>query len=136
MLITVRKPVQLEAILFKDNTPVSIKNVLEFLGDRVDTEHPGAQNHFEKYCDIVKRNGIEVHTLSGTGIAKPGNYVVKYPSGFNVFSAEDFNDTYIEIKQPTHDWDWKNGGGTTCVKCGDKDWMADAVCSESKLISN
>jgi len=29
-----------------------------------------------------------------------------------------------------HEW---GGEGDRCVKCGDKDWMADPVCSESKL---
>ena len=29
-----------------------------------------------------------------------------------------------------HQWD---EDGSTCVKCGDKDWMADPLCSESKL---
>lgn len=32
-----------------------------------------------------------------------------------------------------HEWDWETGAGERCVKCGDKDWMADPVCSESKL---
>lgn len=22
-----------------------------------------------------------------------------------------------------HEWDWKNGEGGRCLKCGDKDWM-------------
>ncbi len=33
----------------------------------------------------------------------------------------------------THDWDWVNGEGERCIKCGDKDYMADEYCSESKV---
>jgi hypothetical protein len=33
---------------------------------------------------------------------------------------------------PRHQWD---DGGERCVKCGDKDWFAGAVCDESKLLS-
>lgn len=29
-----------------------------------------------------------------------------------------------------HTWD---DGGETCLKCGDKDWMSDPVCSNSKI---
>ena len=32
---------------------------------------------------------------------------------------------------PTHEWD--DPDGSTCGKCGDKDWMADAACSESRI---
>ena len=30
----------------------------------------------------------------------------------------------------SHEWD---DDLSTCIKCGDKDWMADKYCSESKL---
>ena len=30
----------------------------------------------------------------------------------------------------THEWD---DNLETCIKCGDKDWMADDVCSESRV---
>jgi hypothetical protein len=33
---------------------------------------------------------------------------------------------------PRHQWD---DGGERCVKCGDKDWFAGAVCDESKPLS-
>lgn len=37
----------------------------------------------------------------------------------------------LPVKAPArHEWD---RDGERCVKCGEKDWMADAVCSESKL---
>lgn len=29
--------------------------------------------------------------------------------------------------------EWESPDLSTCVKCGDKDWMADAECSESKV---
>jgi len=33
--------------------------------------------------------------------------------------------------KPSHSW---NGDLSTCIKCGDKDWMADEFCSESLLV--
>jgi hypothetical protein len=32
---------------------------------------------------------------------------------------------------PMHDWETPDL--STCSKCGDKDWMADQYCSESKV---
>ena len=35
-----------------------------------------------------------------------------------------------------HEWNHGEGEGDTCVKCGDKDWMVDPVCSESKVTTD
>ncbi len=32
--------------------------------------------------------------------------------------------------------EWESPDLSTCKKCGDKDWMADAECSESKLVES
>jgi hypothetical protein len=37
-----------------------------------------------------------------------------------------------KVSGPRHQWD---DGGERCVKCGDKDWFAGAVCDESKPLS-
>ena len=32
--------------------------------------------------------------------------------------------------RPEHERDYDTGAGDRCVKCGDKSWYADEVCSE------
>ncbi|MDR5867254.1 dATP/dGTP pyrophosphohydrolase domain-containing protein [Halomonas koreensis] len=43
------------------------------------------------------------------------------------------HDRSEEAEGPRHEWDWETGEGERCVKCGDKDWFAGPVCSESKV---
>ena len=31
-----------------------------------------------------------------------------------------------------HEWDWDTGDGTTCINCGDKDWLADKYCDSGE----
>jgi hypothetical protein len=59
-------------------------------------------------------------------------------NGYNQVEFDEWADAHHTTEQSapatapaTHSWNGPDG--STCVKCGDKDWMPDAGCSESKL---
>lgn len=55
------------------------------------------------------------------------------PRKFKAYDSET-NEVYAEWDTyPSHDWSHGEGEGDTCLKCGDKDYMAYPFCSESKL---
>ncbi|QZI91843.1 hypothetical protein SIPHO067v1_p0067 [Vibrio phage 51E28.1] len=55
------------------------------------------------------------------------------PRKFKAYDSET-NEVFAEWDTyPSHDWNHGEGEGDTCLKCGDKDYMADPFCSESKL---
>lgn len=83
-----KKPVVIEAVqLCKNN----IKEVLEFMGQKVDLNCDMAFQRWEEYCNLVKEEGLTIHTLEGDMIAYIGDYIIKgvnsemYPCKENIF---------------------------------------------------
>ena len=83
-----KKPVVIEAVqLCKNN----IKEVLEFMGQKVDLNCDMAFQRWEEYCNLVKEEGLIIHTLKGDIIASIGDYIIKgvnsefYPCKENIF---------------------------------------------------
>ena len=86
-----KKPVEVTAILWT-GTQASTRQVLEFMGQIVDTRHSVSQDKFHDYCDIVRNQGIEISTLEGPIFASVGDYIIRgtrnelYPCKPNVFA--------------------------------------------------
>lgn len=95
----IKRPVQIEAIKF-DGSAQSIKHCLEFMGSKVDTASTQiAMDRFERYCDIVRKDGIQIHTLEGTMHAKVGDFIIKGINGeFYPCKPDIFEKTYDILK--------------------------------------
>ena len=94
-----KKPIVIEAIQLQ-STDRSIREVLEFMGQKVDTASASASGNFYKYCCSCREdNGLIIKTLEGQHIASFGDYIIKgvqgefYPCKPDIFAA-----TYEEVK--------------------------------------
>lgn len=92
-----KKPVVVEAILL-EATPASVKKVLEFMGQKVDTQCNAASDAFERYCNSVFTTGMNIHTLEGILKASVGDYVIRGIGGeFYPCKPDIFMETYENI---------------------------------------
>ena len=94
----VKKPVVINAIKW-DGSRKSTKEVLEFMGQTVDTRLQISCDKFDDYVSLVNKDGLTIHTLEdGTdGLAKHvasiGDYIIKgvkgefYPCKPDIFEA-------------------------------------------------
>lgn len=90
-----KKPVVIEAVqLCKNNT----KEVLEFMGQKVDLNCDMAFQRWEEYCNSVKNEGLTIHTLEGDIIASIGDYIIKGVNGeFYPCKPDIFDKTYEKV---------------------------------------
>ena len=87
-----KKPVVIDAIQW-DGSRKSTKEVLEFVGQVVDTRFTIACDKFDDYVDSANKNGLKIHTLEGVMTASLGDYIIKgvqgefYPCKPDIFEA-------------------------------------------------
>ena len=94
----VKKPVVINAIKW-DGSRKSTKEVLEFMGQTVDTKLQISCDKFDDYVSLVNKEGLTIYTLEdGTDrrakhVASIGDYIIKgvqgefYPCKPDIFEA-------------------------------------------------
>lgn len=93
-----KKPVVVDAIKW-DGSRKSTKEVLEFMGQKVDTRLQISCDKFDEYVDHVNQNGLTIYTLEDGSdgrakhVASLGDYIIKgvqgevYPCKPDIFLA-------------------------------------------------
>lgn len=93
-----KKPVVIDAIKLIGGTK-NIKDILEFMGQKVDTTFSRSSEEFDNYCSIVNKTGLIIKTLEGTMIASIGDYVIKGVNGeFYPCKPDIFEKTYEAVE--------------------------------------
>ena len=99
----VKKPVVINAIQW-DGSRKSTKEVLEFMGQTVDTRLQISCDKFDDYVALVNKNGLTIYTLvDGTDgrakhVASIGDYIIKGVQGeFYPCKPDIFHLTYDEV---------------------------------------
>ena len=93
-----KKPVVIEAIQLHGQEK-DVKNILEFMGQKVDLSHPIAGEKFSDYCHIVRKEGIAISTLEGVVTADIGDWVIKGIKGeFYPCKPDIFALTYEKVE--------------------------------------
>ncbi len=91
-----KKPVVVEAIQLSVDNVLEVERFIEQKEIRLDTG--AAQDKFEDYKDIVRRNGRKINTLEGAMTAKIGDYIIKGVSGeFYPCKPDIFEKTYEKV---------------------------------------
>ena len=76
-----KKPVIIEAIRLK-KTQISVREIVELMGEKVDTNNKMELVKFYEFCDtIFDRGYMEIKTLEGVMTAKTGDYIIKDVEG-------------------------------------------------------
>lgn len=89
-----KKPVVINAVIW-DGSMKSTKEVLEFMGQEVDTSNEMTNHKFDDYCNIVCDNGFPIETLEGKMRASKGDYIIKGVNGeFYPCKPDIFEKTY------------------------------------------
>lgn len=98
MIITARKkPVEIKCIQW---TGKNLKEVIEFMGQRVKTETTFGRRAWEVYEDIIKRDGLKIKTLEGEMSTTISDYIIQGVNGeFYPCKEEIFNKTYDIISK-------------------------------------
>lgn len=92
----VKKPIEVEAVLLAADNK-SIKSCLEFIGQHVSHDRR-TQDEFCTYCNIVRENGLEIHTLEGIMTASIGDWIIQGVNGeFYPCKPDIFFKTYDRI---------------------------------------
>ena len=97
-----KKPVVIDAIKW-DGSRKSTKEVLEFMGQKVDTRHQISCDKFDEYVAIAKNEGLTIHTLEdgvdgrAKHIASIGDYIIKGVQGEFYACKPDIFDLTYEI---------------------------------------
>ena len=94
-----KKPVVVEAIQLK-KTQISIRAILEMMGQEVITKCDGASYKFYEYCNMIFDKGyMEIETLEGVMKASIGDYIIKGVNGeFYPCKPDIFEKTYEEAE--------------------------------------
>ena len=74
-----KKPVIVDAVQLKSSES-SIREVLVFIGQDINTNNDVSLSRFGEYCDIVRREGLTLKTLESgkdTQIADIDDYIIK-----------------------------------------------------------
>ena len=94
----VKKPVVVNAIKW-DGSRKSTKEVLEFMGQTIDTKLQISCDKFDDYVSLVNKEGLTIHTLEdgddkrAKHVASIGDYIIKgvkgefYPCKPDIFEA-------------------------------------------------
>jgi ADP-heptose:LPS heptosyltransferase len=88
-----KKPVVIEAVEWTGN---NLEEIIAFTG-----LHPSAEKwSWEKYEEIVKKEGLKIFTLEGTHFANIGDYIIKGVKGeFYPCKPDIFEATYESIEE-------------------------------------
>lgn len=99
----IKKPVVINAIKW-DGSRKSTKEVLEFMGQKVDTRLQISCDRFDEYVAIAKKEGLTIHTLEdgddkrAKHVASVGDYIIKGVQGeFYPCKPDIFHLTYDEV---------------------------------------
>ena len=98
-----KKPVTIQAIRL-EATEASVKSVLAFMGETVDSSTSVAQGKFTDYVnEIVEKTGLSINTLEGVMTASVGDYIIRgVKSEFYPCKPDIFDATYTEARQEIH----------------------------------
>ena len=98
-----KKPVVIEAIQW-DGSRKSTKEVLEFMGQIVDTKLQISCDKFDDYVSLANKEGLTIHTLEdgvdgrAKHVASIGDYIIKGVQGeFYPIKADIFQKTYDKV---------------------------------------
>lgn len=93
-----KKPVVIEAVQLKE-TKSSLKEVLEFTGQRVDTHIKITSDKFDDFFDIcLGYGGLRINTLEGTMLANWCDWIIKGINGeFYPCKPDIFENTYERV---------------------------------------
>lgn len=101
-----KKPVVIDAIQW-DGSRKSTKEVLEFIGQTVDTKLQISCDKFDEYVSLVNKEGLTIYTLEdGTDgrakhVASIGDYIIKGVQGeFYPIKEDIFKATYEVVNEP------------------------------------
>lgn len=104
MIIEARKKQVVVNAIKLTSDQATIKQVLEFMGQNVDTTFNSAIDAFESYCEIVRNIGLSIGTLDGVMTASIGDYIIKgvdgefYPCKPDIFlKTYDINFKSIDL---------------------------------------
>ena len=91
-----KKPVVIEAIQWNGK---NTKQVLEFMGQKVDLSNPIAQDRFYDY-ELSLKNGWKITTLEGGHIASINDFIIKGIKGeFYPCKPDIFELTYEKVEE-------------------------------------
>ena len=95
-----KKPVVVDAIQLK-KTQISIREILEMMGQEVITKCDVASYKFYEYCNVIFDKGyMEIETLEGVMRANIGDYIIKGVNGeFYPCKPDIFEKTYEAVNQ-------------------------------------
>ena len=95
-----KKPVVVDAIQLK-KTQISIRAILEMMGQAVITKCDGASYKFYEYCNMIFDKGyMEIETLEGIMKASIGDYIIKGVNGeFYPCKPDIFEKTYEAVEK-------------------------------------
>lgn len=85
-----KKPVVIEAVEW---TGRNLREVIRFTDGEPYTRGMHAGMMWEKYEDLVAREGLKIHTLEGKMLASPGDWIIRgvkgefYPCKPDIFAA-------------------------------------------------
>ena len=93
-----KKPVVVDAIQLK-KTQISIRAILEMMGQEVITKYDRASYKFYEYCNMIFDKGyMEIRTLEGVMKASIGDYIIKGVNGeFYPCKPDIFEKTYEKV---------------------------------------
>ena len=92
-----KKPVVIEAIQW-DGSRKSTKEVLEFMGQVVDTKLQISCDKFDDYVSLANKEGLTIHTLEGDMTAQVGDYIIEGVNGeFYPCKPDIFEKTYEQV---------------------------------------
>ena len=93
-----KKPVVIEAIQW-DGSRKSTKEVLEFMGQVVDTKLQISCDKFDDYVSLANKEGLTIHTLEGDMTAQVGDYIIEGVNGeLYPIKADIFEKTYEKVE--------------------------------------
>ena len=91
-----KKPVIIEAIQWNGQ---NTKQILEFMGQKVDLSNPIAQDRFYDY-ELSLKNGWKITTLEGGHIASINDFIIKGIKGeFYPCKPDIFELTYDKVEE-------------------------------------
>lgn len=90
----IKKPCIIEAVMW-DGSIQSTREVLEFMGQTVNTNDKLSEEKFDDYVFICNKEGLKINTLEGVMLASVGDYIIKgVHSEFYPCKPDIFSETY------------------------------------------
>lgn len=95
-----KKPVVVEAIRLNSYAEEDIKNVLEFMGQTVNSDYI-TQEKFSEYCFMCRQGGgLPINTLEGKIKASIGDYIIRGVNGeYYPCKPDIFRKTYEPVEE-------------------------------------